>query len=338
MKITKKNTAIIISANIKDLGYRWLALRELIYFYRENYNIFIALLLRGVDQDFDNVDLKINKEYRECFTKEKDWNYLIDKIPESIQYVFFSDADCIEVKGQKLLEKSIRELENNQLDGLQCFSDILYLSEYATHKYYENREIINDFNHKKSATNGGYAAGGLLLFRKDWIKKVRFIDYCWLGAGDTLNMAMFVPTLLDENFVKGWNRELIEDIEERIAGGVRFGGIQGTMIHLFHRSQANEFHKLRRMFYGQTARKNINLNEKVGFPNIEFADQLPIYKKYIKKDMTIGELIRLFHTLRENDDYKNPFFLHEDTGTVIASDTYPIKPINKNDISNQTTI
>ena len=334
MKITKKNTAIIISATFKDFGYRFLALQEVINYYKSNYNIFIALVVRGERYDFE-VDLQVNKKYKKCFTKEKDWNYLLGKIPKSIKYVFFSDADCFPARDQGLIENSIKELVDNDFDGLQCFSDILYLSDYATQKYYMNKEIVNDYRVKKSAIDGGYAAGGLLLFRRDWIDKVKFIDYCWLGVGDTLNMAMFVPTLLDENFVKGWNRELIEDIEERIAGGVRFGGIQGTMIHLFHRSQANEFHKLRRMFYGQTARKNIDVEKKLGDPYIEFADQWQMYKKYIRKDMKIIDLINLFHDLREGEVLRPHFLIHnENKGPVVMSDTYPLKVIKKNEIPN----
>lgn len=339
MKTTKKNTAIVISASFKDFGYRFLALKKIIKFYKENYNIYIVLTLRGIDYDF-NVDKQIKKEYRAMFTKEKDWNDMIGILPKSIKYVFFSDADCMELPDEELLlEKAIEELEENDLDGMHCFSDILYLSEYATqifHKQENDGNIINDFTHKKSGSNGGWASGGLLLFRKDWIKEVKFIDYCWLGAGDTINMVTFIPNTMNTKFSEIWNSELLEDIEQRRSYGIRFGRLNATIIHLFHRSPAFDFNQFRRMFYGQVTKPNVDFNEEIGEPYIEYQDQIRQYKKYIKKGMKIIELIELFNKLREStDEVKNPFNKHnKEVTSVVLADTYPLEVINKNDILN----
>ena len=335
MKINKKNTAIIISADIKSYGYRFLALQNIIRFYKERYDIYIALVLRGLDYDFE-VDKQINKEHKAFFTKEKDWNDMIDELPESIEYVFFSDADCVELPDKELLlETAVKELVKNNLDGMHCFSDIIYLSEYATQVFHSKEtlgNIINDFTHKKSGSNGGWASGGLLLFKKDWIKKVRFIDYCWLGAGDTINMVMFMPVTMNTEFAETWNKELLEDIERRRSYGIRFGRLNATIIHLFHRSPAFDFNKFRRMFYGQVTKPNVDLNEELGEPYIEYQAQIAQYKKYITKGMKIIDLIELFHTLREStDEVKNPFHKHNNNiKTVIFADIYPLKVYENN--------
>lgn len=327
--MNKSNTAILISADIKGFGYRFLALQKIIRFYKERYNIYIMLTLRGLDHDF-KVDKQINKEHTSFFTKEKDWNDMLDELPESIEYVFFSDADCMELPDNDLLLKTaVKELIRNKLDGLHCFSEILYLSEYATQVFHDQESfgIINDFEHKKSGSNGGWASGGLLLFRKDWIKKVRFIDYCWLGAGDTINMVMFMPATINAKFSETWNRELMEDIERRRQCGIRFGRLNATLLHIFHRSPAFDFNQFRRMFYGQVTKPNIDFNEELGEPFIEFQGQIAQFKKYIYKGMKVIDLINLFHKLREStDDLKNPFQKHDkEVKTVILSDTYPLK-------------
>ena len=330
MRSNSKNTAIIISADIKPEGYRFLALKNIIDFY-ESKDIYVALLLRGASYDFA-VDLQVNAQHTSFFTKEKDWNYMIDKLPESIKYIFFSDADCLEAPGQDLIKNAVDSLEEYELDGLHCFSDIIYLSEYATQRYYKTGEIVNDFTHKKSGSNGGWASGGLLLFKKDWIKKVRFIDYCWLGAGDTINMVMFMPVTMNTEFAETWNKELLEDIERRRSYGIRFGRLNATIMHLFHRSPAFDFNQFRRMFYGQVTKPNVDLNEELGEPYIEYQAQIAQYKKYITKGMKIIDLIELFHTLREStDEVKNPFHKHNNNiKTVILADTYPLKVYENN--------
>ena len=332
----KNNTAIIISADIRDFGYRFLALQNVIKIYKENYNIFIVLVLRGLDHDFD-VDLQINEKHLTLFTKEKDWNAAIDELPESIKYVFFSDADCIEAPDKKpLLNTAIEELERNNLDGLHCFSDILYLSEYATQIFHCKEtlgNIINDFEHQKSGSNGGVASGGLLLFKKDWIKKVRFIDYCWLGAGDTVNLTMFMPITIDDKFSEIWNEELIEDIEERRrnSNGIRFGRLNATIIHLFHRSVDLNLNKFKRMFYGIVSKPNLDLNEELGDPHIEYLEQIEMCKKHIYKGMKIIDLINLAYALGESDnELKFPFLKHNKyINTVVLTDTYPFKICEK---------
>ena len=324
--ITKKNTAILISADIKKNSYRFFALKSIIKYYKKNYNVYIALVLRGTKHNF-NVDLQVSKIHSKFFTKEKDWNYLLDFLPENIEYVFFSDADCVEAPGQKLLDKCVINLKKYNLDGVHCFSDIIYLTEYSTQKYYKTGEVVNDFAHKKSGSNGGWASGGLLLFKKEYIKRVKFIDYCWLGAGDTINMVVFMSKTMNTNFSEIWNKDLLEDIQERKRRGIRFGRINATLMHLFHRSPELNFNKFRRMFYGQITKRDVDFNEKLGEPYIEWVEQIKLHKKYIYKGMKVIDLINLFYNLREgHDDMGFPFTMHDKkVDAVLLSDTYPLK-------------
>jgi len=268
----------------------------------------------------------------DIYSKEKNWNEIIKRLPESIEYVFLSDADVLETPKFNILQKSLDALIDNDWDGMQCFTHIRYLSPIGTANITGKDEDWTGFNRfsflkkiEKSGVNGGKACGGLLLFKKEYLQKVPLIDYCIMGSGDTINMSVWMPHEQKLPHEKVYNDDLWNDIIERRARReIRFGALPATLLHLYHRSTNNDNYLLRNAFIFQIYKQNImeNLEELLPYPQVKNIEEYGIIKKRCCGLKTIKDLVLYFNNLREkeSDDLYRFLYLHENKSAYTVTD------------------
>ena len=169
--------------------------------------------------------------------------------------------------------------------------------------------------------------GGEPLFRKD------IYDIAAYASGKGLRVALASNgTLIDEEVAKKIKNSGISRVAISIDGKSpefheSFRGVQGAFDGAINGARSLLKAGVEFQFNTSVTKKNVDLNEKLGDPHIEYQEQIALLKKYIYKGMRIIDLIELFHKLREsNDDIKSPFLMHDQkTKTVLLSDTYPLR-------------
>ena len=180
--------------------------------------------------------------------KESLLNALIDT--SSAEYIAWIDPDLYFTNPSWVLqaEYALRE----SYDVIQLFYDARVIEKTGTVSGASWPSVARAFlSNERFWDFSKYHAGFAWAARGDWLRKHRLYDKLVAGCGDT-QMALAWCCRPD---VSGWNPELAADYTKWVVqqGTVRVGCIPGTVMHMYHGSNANRRRGEQRMFHAHVA-------------------------------------------------------------------------------------